>query len=84
MKGDNASTRVHFHTIRGFGLGRPHGACSIGDDHLLDVELKPMLDLLFDPEGELEGILIRKFSGRIAGDLQTEQGRRRRWAARRS
>jgi hypothetical protein len=44
----------------------------------ISIDGKPMLDLLFDPEDELEGILIRKFSERMAGELSTER-RRRRW-----
>jgi hypothetical protein len=44
------------------------------------IDGKPVLDLLFDPEDDLEGILIRKFSERTAGELSTEP-RRRRWRA---
>jgi hypothetical protein len=45
------------------------------------IDGKPMFDLLFDPQDDLEGILIRKFSERMAGELSTEQRRRRRWRA---
>jgi hypothetical protein len=44
------------------------------------IDGNPVLDLLFDTEGELEGILIQEYSERTAGELPTEQRRRRWWA----
>jgi uncharacterized protein YuzE len=48
----------------------------------IEIDGEPMLDLLFDSEDDLEGILIRKYSERRAGELATEQHRRRWWTTR--
>jgi hypothetical protein len=45
------------------------------------IDGESLFDLLFDSEGDLEGILIRKCSERIAGELSTEP-RRHRWRRR--
>jgi hypothetical protein len=44
----------------------------------ITIDGEALFDVLFDSEGDLEGILIRKFSERTAGEFSTEP-RRRRW-----